>query len=142
LFRLKGKGTEVLRDEQEQINAIHSMKRIVIYRHPECEKCARMARWHRLFDWFNHVAVVTTTPPTGPLQMGEIIVKDLPTGRFLTGVEGLKLICRQIPSYWLFLPLLWIPAVRARADREACGCTNGSCQIGNFSRNPNVVTRS
>jgi len=118
------------------------MKRIVIYRHPECEKCARMARLHHLFDWFDRVAVVTTTPPTGPLQMGEIIVEDLPTGRFLAGAEGLNLICRQIPLYWLILPLLWIPAVRARADRETRGCTNGSCQISNFVRNPNVVTRS
>ena len=46
------------------------MKRIVIYRHPECKKCGRMARLHHLFDWFNRVAVVTTTPPTGPLQIG------------------------------------------------------------------------
>ena len=61
------------------------MKRIVIYRHPECKKCARMARLHHLFDWFNRVAVVTTTPRTGPLQMGEIIVEDLATGRFLAG---------------------------------------------------------
>jgi hypothetical protein len=118
------------------------MKRIVIYRHPECEKCARMARLHHLLDWFNRVAVVTKTPVTGPLQMGEIIVEDLATGRFLTGAEGLKLICRQVPLYWLALPLLWIPSVRARADRETGGCVNGSCQIGNVGRSPNVVTRS
>jgi hypothetical protein len=112
------------------------MKRIAIYRHPHCEKCAQIARVHRLFDWFNRVAVVTTTPPTGSLRMGEIIVEDLATRRFLAGAEGLKLICRQIPLYWLVLPFFRIPAVRARADREARGCTNGSCRIGSFSRNP------
>ena len=118
------------------------MKRIVIYRHPECKKCARMARLHHLFDWFNRVAVVTTTPPTGPLQMGEIIVEDLATGRFLAGAEGLNVISRQIPLYWWVLPLLWIPAVRARADRQNRGCTNGSCQIGSFGRNRNAATPS
>ena len=118
------------------------MKRIVIYRHPECEKCARMARLHHLFDWFNRVAVATTTPPAGPLQMGEIMVEDLANGRFLAGAEGLKLICRQIPLYWLVLPLLWIPAVRARADQETRGSANGSCQIGNFGRNPHLAKRS
>ena len=112
------------------------MKRIVIYRHPECEKCARMARWHHWFDWFHRVAVVTTIPPSGPLQMGEVIVEDLSTGRFLAGVEGLKLICRQIPLYRLVLPLLWIPAVRACADREARACTNGGCQIASLGRSP------
>ena len=70
--------------------------------------------------------------------MGEVIVKDLATGRFLAGVEGVKLICRQIPLYRLALPLLWIPGVRARADREIRGCTNGSCQIGNFGGNPHL----
>jgi len=117
------------------------MKRIIIYRHPECGKCARMARLHHRFDWFNRVADVTATPPTGPLQMGEIIVEDLATGRFLPGVEGVKLICRRIPLYWLALPLLWIPAVRALADRETRGCVTGSCQIGNFSRSRNLATR-
>jgi len=117
------------------------MKRIVIYRHPECGKCARMARLHHRFDWFNRVADVTATPPAGPLQMGEIIVEDLATARFLAGVEGVKLICRQIPLYWLALPLFWIPAIRALADREARGCFNGSCQIGNVGRNRNLATR-
>jgi hypothetical protein len=112
------------------------MKRIVIYRHPECEKCTRMARVHRWFDWFNRVAVVTAVPPTGPLQMGEIIVEDLANRRFLSGAEGLKLICRQIPLYWLVLLLLWIPGVRALADRQTQRCTNGRCQMNNFRRNP------
>ena len=118
------------------------MKRVVIYRHPECGKCARVARLHRLFDWFNRVGVVTTTSPAGPLQMGEIVVEDLATGRFLAGAAGLQLICRQIPLYWWVLPLLSISAVRARADREARGCTNGSCQVGNFGRNPHLAPRS
>jgi hypothetical protein len=39
------------------------MKRIVMYRHPECKKCARMARLHHWFDWFNRVAVVTGPTP-------------------------------------------------------------------------------
>jgi hypothetical protein len=114
------------------------MKRIVIYRHPECGKCARMARLYQLFDWFNRVVDVTTTPPTGPLRMGEVIVEDLATGRFLAGVEGLKLICRQIPLYWLALPLFRVPGVRARADLETRGCTNGGCNIGNFGGNPHL----
>jgi len=118
------------------------MKRIVIYRHPESGKCAQMARLHRLFDWFNRVAVVTKTPPTGPLQRGEILVEDLATGRFLAGAEGLKMICRQIPLYWWVLLLLWIPAVRVRADRETRGCANGSCQLRSFGRNPRLATRS
>jgi hypothetical protein len=117
------------------------MKRIIIYHHPECQKCARMAGWHQLFDWFNRIAVITTPPPSGPLQIGEIKVEDLTTGRFLAGAEGLSLICRQIPLYWLLLPFLSIPAVRTLADRATRGCTKGSCQIGNFGRRPNVVTR-
>ena len=118
------------------------MKRIVIYRHPECKKCGRLARLHHLFDRFNRVAVVTTTPPPDHCRWAKSLSKTSQPAGFLAGAEGLNLICRQIPLYWLVLPLLWFPAVRARADREKRGCTNGSCQIGNFGRNPHLVTRS
>jgi hypothetical protein len=131
------------RRTEKNESPISFMKRIVIYRHPDCEKCAQIARVHHAFDWFNRVGDVTIAPKTGPLRMGEVIVEDVTTDSLLPGVEGLELICRQIPMYWPMLPLLRIPAVRARIDREMGGCTNGSCQIGShFGGNPRPATRS
>jgi len=114
------------------------MKRVLIYRHPHCIKCARISRVHHAVDWFNRIADTTTTPPTGPLRMGEIVVKDLRTDRMLRGAEGVRLVYRQAPAYWLLLPLLWIPPLRAWIDREVRGCSDGSCQIEPDENNPRV----
>lgn len=106
------------------------MKRILIYRNPHCLKCARIARLHHAVDWFNRIADTTTTPPTGPLRMGEIVVADLRTDRILRGADGVRLVYRQAPIYWLLLPLLWIPPLRAWIDREVRGGNDDSCQTG------------
>lgn len=105
------------------------MKRILIYRHPHCERCARIARLHHAVDWFDRIADTTATPATGPLRMGEIVVEDLATHRILRGAEALNLVYRQVIAYWPFLPLLWIPPTRAWLDRQIRGCADDSCQI-------------
>jgi hypothetical protein len=102
------------------------MKKILIYRHPHCQRCARFARLHHVVDWFDRIADTTATPPTGPLRMGEIVVQELATGRILRGAEALSLIYRQAIAYWLFLPLLWIPCLRSRMDRAIRGDEGGN----------------
>jgi len=93
---------------------------------------------HHAVDWFNRIADTTTTPPTGPLRMGEVVVADLRTGRILRGAEGVKLVYQQAPAYWLLLPLLWIPRMRALIDREVRGCSDDSCQIDSHPNNPRL----
>ena len=61
--------------------------------------------------------------------MGEIVVEDLATHRILHGADALSLVYRQAIAYWLLLPLLWIPPLRARLDREVRGCAEGNCQV-------------
>jgi hypothetical protein len=104
------------------------MKRVLIYRHPNCERCARFARVHHAVDWMNRIAETTDTPPTGPLRRGEIVVEDLATHRILAGAEALGLVYRQAILYWPLLVLLWIPPTRAWLDREVRGDPEGSCQ--------------
>lgn len=106
------------------------MKRIIVYRHPNCERCARFARAHHFLDWLGRVEASTATPPTGPLRIGEVVVQETATGRVHRGAEGLALVFQNIPAYWPLRPLFWFPAMRARIDRELSGCDDGSCQIG------------
>jgi hypothetical protein len=106
------------------------MKRILVYRHPRCERCARIARFHHKIDWFDRIADTTAIPPTGPLKMGEIVVEELATKRILQGAEGLALIYRQAPLYWLLMPLLWIPPMRALMDRKSRGGVDARPQAG------------
>ncbi|HEY1772910.1 MAG TPA: hypothetical protein VGH91_06940 [Gammaproteobacteria bacterium] len=95
------------------------MRRIRIYHDPDCARCARHARAHRFFDWFDRLDVSTATPATGPLRPGEVMVRELATGRVLAGTDALELICSQIPVYAPMRLLLKIPALRARVDRES-----------------------
>jgi hypothetical protein len=102
---------------------------IRLYRHPQCQRCARFARWHRRLDWLGRFEDCTLTPPPGPLRMGEVMVEDLRSGRMLRGAGGFALLCRQIPAYWLLLPALMLPHVRRGIDREWSGCAGDRCDV-------------
>ena len=97
------------------------MKKILIYRHPDCEKCARYARFHQTVDWLDRISVTTATPRTGPLRLGEIVVENLADHKIVQGVEGLQLVFRQVVLYWPLLPLLWVPWIRKKADQDVRG---------------------
>ena len=105
------------------------MKAILLYRHPDCTKCAGYARMHHRLDWLDRFEDSTEVPATGPLQLGEIAVKNLATGETWRGAECLRLLCRNIPAYWPVLLLLPLPAFRRAVEREIGGCDDGSCAL-------------
>ena len=105
------------------------MATVRLYRHPDCPRCARYARWHRRLDWLHRFEDSTGTSPVGPLRLGEVVVQDLRRGATLRGAAAFALLCRQIPAYWPLLPLLRIPALRSRVEREFSGCSGASCAL-------------
>ena len=105
------------------------MKRIILYHHPDCARCRRIARVHRFFDWLGRVQASTAIPPTGPLRLGEIAVEDARTGETIRGVDAVREVFRNIPAYAPLLPLLRIPMVARRVDREVRGCSEGGCSV-------------
>jgi hypothetical protein len=111
-----------------------AMKRITLYRNKDCIKCARISRVHHFFDWFRRVDSSTKTPRIGPLRAGEIAVEDQKSGEITQGVDAVRVIARLIPAYWVLLPLLYVPFVARRVDREARGCYDGSCAVPEVAR--------
>ena len=98
---------------------------ITIFRHPDCERCARMARFHHRFDWLHRIEDTTVTPPGhDPVAIGQILVQRQPSGPLLEGIEAVREIFRQIPLYWLCLPLLYLPPIASRIDADARGCAD------------------
>lgn len=98
------------------------MERIVIYRHPACPRCARIARTHQRLDWLGRIRVSTDQPRgRAPVRKGEIIVQDLRTGDFFEGIEAVRMIFRQVPLYLPLLALLRVPVLARRADDDARG---------------------
>jgi len=100
-----------------------------LYRHPCCARCARFARWHRRLDWLHRFEDSTGTSPVGPLRLSEVAVQDLRHDTTLRGAAGFTLLCRQIPAHWPLLPLLRIPALRRRVEREFHGCADNGCVL-------------
>ena len=85
-------------------------KAIRVYRHPDCTSSMRLAKRRRQLDWLDRIEDVAAEPPTGPLRLGEIAVQDLSTGAIVRGADAVALLCRHLPVYWWFLPLLHVPA--------------------------------
>lgn len=105
------------------------MTQILIYRHPDCARCARIARTHHAFDLFGRVEDTTEAPPTGPLRMGEIVVQDRASGRIERGAEAFRLITRAVPLYAPARLLLGMSWFRAYIEREMGGCSDGACEV-------------
>lgn len=105
------------------------MKRLRVYRNPDCARCARFEKVNHRFDWLNRLEYSTATPPTGPLRMGEVVVEDLSTGQIHRGAEGIEMVWANIPAYMPLRPLLWVPAFRRSVEREVSGCAGGECRI-------------
>lgn len=105
------------------------MKKIRVYRHANCAKCARFAKVGLFFDWLDRMEVSTETSTTGPLRLGEVVMEDLSSGRIKKGAEGIALIFRNIPAYTPFLLRLRVPSVRHYVEKEVSGCEGDSCEI-------------
>jgi hypothetical protein len=106
------------------------MKRIRLHRHPQCARCAAIAKFHRRFDWFHRLEESTAVPPCGPLRKGEIAAVDLETGACVRGVDAAEQVFSVIPAYWLFRLLLRIPAVKRYAGRRMeQDCEGDACEL-------------
>ena len=97
------------------------MKRLRIHRNPHCAKCAGYARMHQRLDWLDRIEDSTASPWPRSLRMGEVVVEDLRDGRLHAGADGMRLLCRNVPAYWLVLPLFALGAFRRRVDAEVAG---------------------
>lgn len=97
------------------------MKRITVFRHPECVRCARIARLHHWFDFLDRIEPSTAIPPTGPLVPGQIVVLEHATGISHRGAAAVEVICRQNPLYAPFRWLLRFARIRQAIERSLQG---------------------
>ena len=105
------------------------MKRITLYRHEDCVRCAKMAKMHMRLDWLRRLECSTDEAPSGPLKMGEIEVRDEHTGATFKGIAAVRQVAKQIPAYWPLLPLLHFPPIAKKIDAMTSGCEDGGCAL-------------
>jgi hypothetical protein len=107
-----------------------AVKGITIYHNKDCARCRKIARVHKALDWRNRVRISTDVPRgLGPLQPGEIAVEDAQTGEMVQGVAAVRRIAAVVPAYLALRPLLWIPPIARKVDRDVRGCADGRCAV-------------
>lgn len=100
---------------------LQSMKKIRVYRHRDCEACAKKAAFLRRLDWFDRTESSIEEPKNGQLRVGQVAVEDLRTGDLAYGALGFDRICRHIPMYAPLRFFLVFPAFRRVMEREMNG---------------------
>lgn len=105
------------------------MKTLRLYTHPDCQRCQRLMRFHSRFDWLGQLEHCIEAPSCGPLRMGQVVGLDLVRGQLLHGHHVMRALCRAIPAYWVFLPLLKLPVVKRHLDHQLSGCEGGACAL-------------
>jgi len=65
----------------------------------------------------------------GEVPVGEIIVVDKRRSTVFTGVYATRKVCLQVPLFFLYGLLLYVPFVRRAAARGKSGCNGDACEI-------------
>ncbi len=99
-----------------------------LFYNKDCNDCARQAATTSRFDWLNRINVSTAIPPTGELEKGEIIlISD--DGKAYTRGYATRRICLNVPAYFIFGLLLYLPPVLKAASKGKAGCNGDFCEI-------------
>ena len=99
-----------------------------LYYNKDCKECEGQSVLTAKLDWLNRVHLSTETPPTGELEQGEIVVisKD---GKIYTEGYALRIICLNVPLFYIFGLLLFLPPILKAASKGKAGCNGASCEI-------------
>ncbi len=99
-----------------------------LFYHKDCDDCARQAEMTSKLDWFNRIKVSVEQPPTGVLEKGEIVLISNKGQAYTRGYATRK-ICLNVPMYFIYGLLLYLPLVLKAASKGKAGCNGDSCDV-------------
>ncbi|MXW09562.1 MAG: hypothetical protein F4X47_12350 [Gammaproteobacteria bacterium] len=105
------------------------MTRLTLHYNPACPDCARQARRTARLDWLRQIEPSTERSPLGEVPAGEIVVVDTRHRAVFTGVYATRKVCLQVPLFFLYGLLLYVPFIRRAAARGKPGCNGDACEI-------------
>ena len=105
------------------------MTNVTLYYNPNCSKCARLAKRTARLDWFGRVGFSTERSPLGEVPAGKIVVVDDRSNRIFTGIYATRIVCLQIPLFFLYGLLLCLSPIRRLVGKEEQGCNGNACEI-------------
>ncbi len=105
------------------------MSNITLHYNPECAACTRQARLTARLDWLGRVALSTARSPLGDVPKGQIVVVDARSNRIFTGIYATRKVCLQVPLFFLYGLVLFLPPIRRIAGSGNQGCNGDACEI-------------
>lgn len=105
------------------------MVRIALHYNSRCPDCVRQAQRTAQLDWLSRVELSTHESPLGEVPIGEIVVVDKQTNQVFTGIYATRKVCVQVPLYFFYGLLLYLPPIRAIAGRRHPGCNGDACTM-------------
>lgn len=101
---------------------------VALYYNATCPDCARKAALTTRLDWLGRVRTSTEGSPIGTVPPGEIVVVD-DSAKVFTGIYATRAVCMQVPAYFVYGLVLYIPPLRKIFGRGKQGCNGDACEI-------------
>lgn len=105
------------------------MTGITLYYNKDCPRCRRQAKRTAKLDWLRRVKLSTEESPLGEVPLGEIVVVDKQSNRVYTGIFATRRVCMQVPAFFVYGLLLYIPFIRKLAGKNKPGCNGDACKV-------------
>ena len=102
---------------------------ITLHYNAACLDCERKANRTSRLDWLNRVQFSTENSPIGQVAKGETVVVDNSSGKTFTGIYATRNICLNVPAYFPYGLILYIPPIRNLFAKSQTGCDGDACQI-------------
>lgn len=90
-------------------------KKITIFYDNHCPNCTRFSRWVRRFDTRKRISIRQLRHPEHTRLFPEIDMEkglqQMPafaSGVWVYGYDTLYLIFKQLPAFWIVLPIFWL----------------------------------
>ena len=105
------------------------MTRLTLHYNAACPDCVRQARRTARLDWLGRIEPSTEPSPLGEVPVGEIVVVDRRRSTVFTGVYAIRKVCLQVPLFFFYGLLLYVPFVRRAATKGKPGCNGDACEV-------------
>ena len=99
-----------------------------LYYNKECSDCEQRASVTSKLDWLGRFEISTETPPTGELEKGEVVVISDKSKVYTEGYAQ-RVICLNIPVFFIFGLILLLPPIVKAASKGKAGCNGDSCDV-------------
>ena len=80
-------------------------------------------------DWFGRIELSTDDSPLGEVPIGKIVVVDKQQNKVFTGIYATRKVCLQVPVFFLFGLLLYLPAIQKIMGNAGQECNGDACEI-------------